>query len=61
MSKAYRGTLLIRNRLLLGPCSSPVPRGLGWSWGGSRFLLGEVALYAIGPLGRAFKEPPKFF
>jgi len=28
---AYRVTSLIRNRLLLGPYSSPVPRGLGWS------------------------------
>ena len=27
----YRGTSLIRNRLLLGPYSSPVSRGLGWS------------------------------
>ena len=27
----YRGILLIRNRFLLVPCSSPVPRGLGWS------------------------------
>ena len=27
----YRGTSLIRNRLLLGPYSSPVPGGLGWS------------------------------
>jgi len=27
----YRGTSLIRNRLLLGPYSSPVPRGLGRS------------------------------
>ena len=27
----YRGTSLIRNRLLLGPYSSSVSRGLGWS------------------------------
>ena len=27
----YRGTSLIRNRLLLGLYSSPLPRGLGWS------------------------------
>ena len=44
--KGYRGASLIRNRLLLGPYSSPVPRGLGWSWGGGRFLMGEVPLYS---------------
>jgi len=36
------GTLLMRNRLLLGAYNSLVPRGLGWSWGGGRFLMGEV-------------------
>ena len=45
----YRGISLIRNRLLLGPYSSPVPRGLGWSWGGARFLMSEVPLYTLNP------------
>ena len=27
----YKGTSLVRNRLLVGPYSSPVPRGLRWS------------------------------
>jgi len=30
----YRGISLIRNCLLLGTYSRPVPRALGWSWGG---------------------------
>ena len=43
----YRGTSLIRNRLLLGPYSSPVPWGLGWSWGGgAQFLADEVPQYS---------------
>ena len=33
-SPDYRGTSLITNRLLLGPYSSPVRRGIGWSKGG---------------------------
>ena len=44
ISALDRGTSLMRNRLLLGPYSSPVPRGLGWSWRGARFLVGEVPL-----------------
>jgi len=31
MDGAYRGTSLIRKRLPLGPCSSPMPRVLWWS------------------------------
>ena len=27
---SYRGTSLIRNYFLLGPCSSPLPSGIGW-------------------------------
>jgi len=42
----YRVISRIRNRLLLGPYSSPVPRGLGWSSGGARFLMGEVPMYS---------------
>ena len=41
----YRGTSLIRNRLLPGAYSSPVPRSLGWSLGEAQFLTGEGFLY----------------
>ena len=47
----YSGTSLIRNRLLLGPYSSPVPKGLAWSQGGARFLMSEVFLYPKWPVG----------
>ena len=30
----YRGTSLIRNTPLLGPCSRTIPRVLRWSYGG---------------------------
>ena len=40
----YRGTSLIRNCLLLGPYSKPMPRALRKSWGGVRFLMSEVPL-----------------
>ena len=30
----YRGTSLIRNNPLLGPCSRTMPRTLWWSYGG---------------------------
>ena len=42
---SYRGTLLIRNSAPLGPYSRPMPRVLGGSQGGGRFLMGEVSLY----------------
>ena len=29
--RPYRGTSLIRNRLILGPCSLDMPRPLWWS------------------------------
>jgi len=41
----YRGTSLIRKRTPLGPYRRPVPRVLGVSHGGGRFLMGEVPLY----------------
>jgi len=41
----YRGTLLIRKRTPLGPYRRPMPRVLGWSLGGGRFLIREVPLY----------------
>ena len=40
----YRDTSLIRNRHPLGPCSKPMPKVLGGSSGGGRFLVSEVAL-----------------
>ena len=51
---AYRGTSLIRNALPLGSNSSPVPRGIEWSCGGQRFLMGEVPLqiFIFAPLDR---------
>ena len=41
----YRGTSLIRKRSHPGPYRRPMPRVLGGSWGGGRFLMGEVPLY----------------
>ena len=39
-----RGTSLIRNFLLLGPYSRPLPGALRWSYGGGQFLMSEVPL-----------------
>ena len=39
------GTSLIRNTPLLGPYSRTIPRVLGGSYGGGRFLMNEVPLY----------------
>ena len=41
----YRGTSLIRIRTPLGPYRRPMPRVLGGSQGGGRFLMGEVPLH----------------
>jgi len=41
-----RGASLTRKRTPLGPYRRPMPRVLGGSSGGSRFLMGEVPLYA---------------
>ena len=41
----YRGTSLIRKRPPLGPFRRPLPRVLGGSKGGGRFLMGEMPLY----------------
>ena len=41
----YRGTSLIRKRTPLGPYLRPMPRVLGGSYWGGRFLMGEVPLY----------------
>ena len=40
----YRGTSLIRKRTPLGPYRRPMPKVLGGSQGGGRFLMGEVPL-----------------
>ena len=40
----YRGTSLIRKRTPLGPCRRPMPRVVGGSQGGGRFLMSEVPL-----------------
>ena len=43
--QGYRGTSLTRKRtLLVGPYRRSMPRVLGGSKGGGRFLIGEVAL-----------------
>ena len=39
-----------KKHLALGPYRSPMPRVLGGSWGGARFLMSEVPLYAARPL-----------
>ena len=44
-SLMYRGTSLTRKRTPLGPYSRTMPRVLGGSWGGGRFLMNEVPLY----------------
>ena len=41
---AYRDTLLIIKRTPLGPYHRSMPRILGGSYGGGRFLMGEVPL-----------------
>ena len=43
-TKRYRGTSLMRNRNHLGPYHRPMPRVLGGSKEGGRFLMGEVPL-----------------
>ena len=41
----YRGTSLVRKRTPLGPYRRPLPRFIGGSYGGGRFLMGELRLY----------------
>ena len=45
MHLPYRGTSLVRKRNPLGPYRGPLPRVLGGSWKGGRFLMGEVPLH----------------
>ena len=44
----YKGTSLMRKRLLLGPYRKPMPRVLGGSQGYVCFLIGEVPLQGSG-------------
>ena len=39
------GTSLMRNRIPLGPYRRPMPRVLGGSLGGERFLMSEGPLF----------------
>ena len=55
----YRGASLIRKRILLGPYRRPMPRVLGGSWGGERFLMGEVPLYGTSMI--TFCDPLRWF
>ena len=50
-SQRYRGTSLIRNRLLLGPYSRTMPRTIQWTQGGLQFLMSEVALQGVRGVG----------
>ena len=43
------GTSLTRKQPPLGPYRRPMPRVLGGSLGGGRFLMGEEPLYFLGP------------
>ena len=43
----YRGASLVRKRNPLGPYCRPLRRVLRGSWGGARFVMGEVPLYAL--------------
>ena len=47
LSSRYRGTSLIRSRLILAPCSRFMSRALWWSKGGWRYVLSEIPLYAM--------------
>jgi len=46
------GASLVRNCLLLGPYSKPMPT-LQWSLEGWKFLMSEVTLWSISLLGKA--------
>ena len=47
----YRGNPLTRKRTLLGPYRRPMPRVLGGSYGGRRFLLGEASSASLATSG----------
>ena len=44
----YRVTSPITKRSFLGPYRRPMPRVLGFSYGGGCFLMSEVPLYSSG-------------
>ena len=44
-SNLYRGTSPTRKRTPLGPYRRPLPRVLGGSWWGARFLMSELPLW----------------
>ena len=46
-AETYRGSSLIRKRTPLGPHRRPMPRVVGGSDEGGRFLMGEVRLYVL--------------
>ena len=54
---ACRATSLTKKRTRLGPYRRPMPRVLGVSKGGGRFLMGEVPLYICPTVGAY--EPPR--
>jgi hypothetical protein len=41
----YRDTSVTIKRPPVGPYRRPMPRVVGWSWGGGRFIMDEVLLY----------------
>ena len=54
-----RGTSSIRNRLPVGPYRRTMPRVVGGSWGGGRFLMGEVPMYdVLASTGQAVSRQP---
>ena len=55
----YRVTSPMRKRLPLGLYRRPMPRVLGGSQGGVRFLVGEAPLYAVLPLATGCRLPQK--
>ena len=64
----YRGTSLISKRLLLGPCSRPLPSALRWSsGGGGRFLEARspcrerqsISLGSVPHMGTSLTRPPQ--
>ena len=67
-SVRYRGTSLIRKRTPSGLYRGPMPRILGGSQRGGRFLMSEVSLYPAPSVGfptpsvgyESFK-PPRFW
>ena len=53
----HRSTSITKERTLLGPYRTHMPRVLGVSQGGGRFLMGEVPLYVC-PAGTGTRLEP---